>query len=37
MEKYWGWQPSEVKALTWSEINRYRQYAELMNKATRRG
>ena len=37
MEKYWRWQPSEAKALTWSEVREYYQYAELINKAGRRG
>ncbi len=27
MEKFWGWQPSETKKLTWSEVLNYWHHA----------
>jgi hypothetical protein len=32
MERFWRWQPSEAKALTWSEIRNYAAHAEIMLK-----
>jgi hypothetical protein len=37
MERYWRWQPSETKALTWSEIREYVMHAELIAKREKRG
>ena len=30
MEKFWGWQPSETKRLTWGEVMNYLHHANLM-------
>ncbi len=32
MERFWRWQPSEIKRLTWSEIRNYAYHAALMLK-----
>lgn len=32
MEKHWGWQPSETKALTWSEVRNYAFHTKRMLK-----
>lgn len=35
-EKFWGWQPSETKRLTWGEVLNYLQHAKLI-KGTKNG
>ncbi len=32
VERSWGWQPSETKELTWSEVCEYAYHAALMLK-----
>lgn len=35
MEKFWGWQPSEAKALTWSEVRTYANHADIIKRGGR--
>lgn len=32
MEKFYGWQPSEAKALKWSEVREYARHAEILRR-----
>nr|DAH71634.1 MAG TPA: hypothetical protein [Caudoviricetes sp.] len=32
VERFWRWQPSETKRMTWSEVRKYAYHAALMNK-----
>jgi hypothetical protein len=37
IERWWGWQPSETKELTWSEVREYALHAALMLKKKESG